>query len=180
MDRDSFVFYKSFYTAPSKLPPEERLGLYEAIIEFGLYGTEPQKLNITQEMAFELIRPQLEANNKRFVNGSKGGRPKKEENQRLEKNKPMVNENNNHRFNEEKPEVIVIDNHKLNDNKPMVSDRFLNEKPNVNDNVNVNVNVNDNVNVNKNQNDKEKINKKEDEFSKAKELAKKYAHFGGN
>ena len=44
---------------------------------------------------FEMAKPQIDANNKRHSDGSKGGRPKASENHRLENKKPNVNENVN-------------------------------------------------------------------------------------
>jgi hypothetical protein len=37
----SFVFYETFYRAIEKLPDNERLAFYDAIVKYGLYGTVP-------------------------------------------------------------------------------------------------------------------------------------------
>ena len=117
MERESFVFYRSFYEGIKELPRDIQGEVLTAIMEYGLNGvtTENQK-PITKAM-FALIKPQLDANNQRFENGrlgaehgKKGGRPKKE--------KPQENPN-------------------LTPKKPQ-------ENPNLTPNVNDNVNVNDN------------------------------------
>ena len=117
MERESFVFYRSFYEGIKELPRDIQGEVLTAIMEYGLNGvtTENQK-PITKAM-FALIKPQLDANNQRFENGrlgaehgKKGGRPKKE--------KPQENPN-------------------LTPKKPQ-------ENPNLTPNVNVNDNVNDN------------------------------------
>ena len=85
MERESFVFYRSFYEGIKELPRDIQGEVLTAIMEYGLNGvtTENQK-PITKAM-FALIKPQLDANNQRFENGrlgaehgKKGGRPKKE------------------------------------------------------------------------------------------------------
>lgn len=115
MNRESFIFYRSFFSAISALPDEEQLSLYRAIAEKGLNGKEPELFGIAKGM-YELIKPQIEANEKRYLNGCKGaefgkrgGRPKK--------------------------------NSAETPKKP-----HTNPKETPNDNVNVNDNVNDNEN----------------------------------
>ena len=117
--RDSFVFYRSFVKSAKKLSPEQRLALYEAIINYALDGVEPSDDDIVIAAIMEVIFPQIEANNQRYENGKKGGRPKK----------PLVSD--------EKTIGFETKNH-----------RFSSEKPNVNDNVNVNVNDNEHDNDN--------------------------------
>jgi len=119
--RDSFIFYRSFYEAIQDLPKENQLELYNAIAQYSL-NFEEKKLNGISKTIFKLIKPQLDANNKRFVNGQKGaehgkkgGRPKNE--------KPQ----NNPTGDKEKNPT---------------------ETPNNNVNDNVNVNVNNNLNEN--------------------------------
>ncbi len=115
MKRESFVFYESFYSAISVLPKNEQLLMLKAVVERALYGTEPNLSGVSKAM-YSLIIPQLEANERRYKNGCKGGRPKPKNNQDETETKP----NNNQDETETKPNV------------------------NDNDNVNDNVNVNDN------------------------------------
>jgi len=76
---ESMVFYKSFYDAINELPEENRYEILKAIIEYGLLGVEPKLMGIPNAV-FLLIKPQIDANNKRRENGKYGvlgGRPKK-------------------------------------------------------------------------------------------------------
>ena len=125
MGKDSFIFYRSFYEAIKDIPPEEQAAVFRAICEYALNGKKP-KIKGTASGMFKLIVPQIDANNARYENGKKGGRPNKIKGSgdNLDKTKP-------------KP------NHNLDITKP---------KPNVNVNVNDNVNVNENENVNVNVN----------------------------
>lgn len=75
MERDSFIFYKSFYDAVSEADTGTQLMVYNAIFRKALYD-EDVFLEGTAKMLFTLIKPQLEANSKRYLDGKKGGRPK--------------------------------------------------------------------------------------------------------
>nr|DAW31802.1 MAG TPA: hypothetical protein [Caudoviricetes sp.] len=110
MERESFVFYRSFYEGIKELPRDIQGEVLTAIMEYGLNGvtTENQK-QITKAM-FALIKPQLDANNQRFENGKKGGRPKANCNQTETKTKPKQNQNKT------KPEPNVNVNDNVNDN----------------------------------------------------------------
>lgn len=77
MSRDSFIFYRSFFEAISDLDDKERLPLYDSICRFSLDG-EDAELSGMAKTLFKLIKPQLEANAKRYDDGKKGGRPKKD------------------------------------------------------------------------------------------------------
>lgn len=77
-NRQWFIFYYSFFEALSDLPAENKLELYEAIAQYSFNGKEPQNLTWISVPMWKLIRPQLEANNKRYLDWCKGGRPKKE------------------------------------------------------------------------------------------------------
>lgn len=98
--RDSFIFYRSFYEAIRDLPRDIQGEIYTAIMEYSLYGNETDNLKPIARSIFTLIKPQIDVNNKRFENGSKGGRPKKsvtdiepKENQTETKEKPKENQN---------------------------------------------------------------------------------------
>lgn len=124
---ESMVFYKSFYDAIKGLEPEMQAEIYNAVFAYGLYD-QTLELSPIANTVFTLIKPQIDANNKRRENGKKGaeygklgGRPKK-------------------------------DNGKQTAKKPQENPTAT---PNVNDNVNVNYNDNDNDNVNYNDNVKD-------------------------
>lgn len=93
MERDSFIFYRSFYEAIKEIPDEEQLIAYRAITEYALNGTEINIQGISKAI-FTLVKPQIDANTKRYENGKKGGR-KPKENQKETKLKPNVNDNVN-------------------------------------------------------------------------------------
>lgn len=74
---DSMVFYRSFYEAIKRLPELSRAKLYDAVFAYGLDGEE-MELDGIEDAMFQLIKPQIDANNRRKENGKKGGRPKTE------------------------------------------------------------------------------------------------------
>ena len=124
--RESFLFYRSFYEAISDLEPEDRMKVYDAICEYALNGTEPEISGVASAM-FKMAKPQIDANNKRYENGKKGGRPPKEETE-IE---PTENQN------ETKEEA------KENQNETKTKPKANQEETKTEPNVNVNVNVND-------------------------------------
>ena len=117
MERESFVFYRSFYEASKFLTNEDKGKLFDMICQYWLYWNEIETDGPAMWM-FLLIKPQLDANNERYMNWCKGWRPPKTWN------------------NSQKP------NHNQTITKPKPND---NDNDNVNDNENVNVNVNENV-----------------------------------
>ena len=90
MERNGFVFYRSFYEALCALDPETRLACYDALMNYGLNGEEPEAEGVIKAI-FILFKPQIDANNKRYANGCKGGKPKS--NQDETKTKPNANQN---------------------------------------------------------------------------------------
>lgn len=93
--RDSVVFYRSFYEAIKDFPPDQFMASVKAIMEYGLDEKEPETAGI-EKAIFLLVKPQIDANNKRYQNGTKGGRPKSKEepkhNQTVTKQKPTDNQ----------------------------------------------------------------------------------------
>lgn len=108
MERESFIFYKSFYEAINEADTETQVVLYNAICKKALYD-EDTLLDGTAKMLYTLIKPQLEANSKRYSDGQKGGRPKKETTGFI-KEKTTGFEN-------KKPNNNVNENVNVNDNK---------------------------------------------------------------
>lgn len=68
MQRDSFIFYRSFYDCLEGLSVEQKAQLLDAICQFSLNFKEPELDGIVKSL-FTLIKPNLEANNKRYKNG---------------------------------------------------------------------------------------------------------------
>lgn len=73
--RDSFVFYRSFYQAVSQLKPKDQTEVILAICAYALDGSERELTGVPSAI-FTLIKPNLDANRKKFENGKKGGRKK--------------------------------------------------------------------------------------------------------
>lgn len=98
--RDSVVFYRSFYEAIKMLPAEQFKASALAILEYGLDGKEPETEGI-ERTVFCMAKPQIDANNRRYENGTKGGRPKTKDNQTKTKDNQTETKDN---LNETKPE----------------------------------------------------------------------------
>lgn len=123
--RDSVVFYRSFYEAVKELPPEEFKKSVSAIMEYGLNDLEPETSGIERTI-YLLSKPQIDANNKRYQNGTKGGRPiteqKPNHNQIETKAEPNHNQTETKAEPKEKVNVNVKD--KVKD-KESVCTRFV-------------------------------------------------------
>lgn len=103
MERDSFVFYRSFYEAIKCLDDLEAIECFKAIANYALDGIEPE-IDGAAKAIYITVKPQIDANNRKYINGCKGGKPKANQNetkmkpkanQGLTKTKPNVNENEN-------------------------------------------------------------------------------------
>ena len=86
--RDGFVFYRSFFECFSDLSKKDKLILFDALCNYALNDIEPDLVG-TPAAIFKLLKPQVDANNRRYENGCKGGRPKKTE------EKPKENQTEN-------------------------------------------------------------------------------------
>lgn len=74
--KDYFTFYRSYRKAIRRLSVEDRVEIYEAIIDYALDDIQPKFTNETTEMVFELISPTLIKSKILSENGKKGGAPK--------------------------------------------------------------------------------------------------------
>ena len=94
--RESVVFYRSFAEAIKALPKEEQLKALWAVINYGLDGVIPEEHGVHTAI-FLMAKPQIDANNKRYQNGTKGGRPitKDKPNQNQDKTKAEPKEKDN-------------------------------------------------------------------------------------
>ena len=124
-EKQSFVFYESFYLAIETLSDAEQLQLFKAITRRALYG-EKSELSGCAKGMFSLIEPQLIANEKRYANSLKGGAPKGNSNACKSEKSTEKQPKNNQNSTKKQPNV--------------------NDNDNVNENVNVNDNDYDNVN----------------------------------
>lgn len=91
--REGFVFYRSFYEAINCLKkPVEKWAAMEAIILYALDGIESESSGVA-DMALAFVKPQIDANNRRYENGKRGGRKPKSEpsnNQTETKHEPNI------------------------------------------------------------------------------------------
>lgn len=100
MTRDSMVFYRSFFEAVEDLPPEDFKQAVTAIMRYGLDGTADDVKGVAKSILI-MARPQIDKNNKRYENGTRGGR-KPNDNQTITKTEPKCSN--------PKPNVNVNDN----------------------------------------------------------------------
>ncbi len=112
MARDSFIFYRSFYEAISELPKENQADSYNAIMRYALDQEEIELTGISKAI-FSLVKPQLDANYKKYENG-KQKKSKTEAKQKQTKSKKVTNVNENENVNEN-VNVNVNDNDKVSD-----------------------------------------------------------------
>lgn len=105
MARDSFIFYRSFYEAISELPKENQADTYNAIMQYALNQEEIELTGISKAI-FSLVKPQLDANYKKYENG-KQKKSKTEAKHKQTKSKIGTNVNENVNDNEN---VNVNDN----------------------------------------------------------------------
>lgn len=94
--RDSFIFYRSFFEATKTLTTEQAADLYYAICSYALDRKELE-LEPVQKALFSLIKPQLDANHKRWENGCKKKQKvsKPEAKRKQKRSKPEANVNVN-------------------------------------------------------------------------------------
>jgi len=133
MERESFIFYRSFYDSIKGLGDAEFAECMRFLCEYGLNGAE-QTGGTLAEVVLKMAKPQIDANNQRRANGAKGGRPKAS---------PSAQEQ---AVSDRKTDGSETENHRLRDAKP---------------NVNGNGNVNENGNGNGNENEKGNGNENE-------------------
>lgn len=87
-EKNSFVFYKSYYEAIKELDADSQYRIYNAIVQYALYGNNPKddvnadtKLDVYLMSIFILIKPNIDSANNRYnaciMNGKKGRQTKK-------------------------------------------------------------------------------------------------------
>lgn len=122
MAKSGFVFYESFHKATKRLKPEKYKEVVTALCEYALNGVEPDLYDLEEDdpmcLVFELVRAQIDANAKRYEDGCRGGRPRKNK-------KPVVSDVKTSGFESEKPVVseektsgFENENQWLQDSKP--------------------------------------------------------------
>ena len=84
MKRDSVVLYRNFYEALQPVGDKAYKRIMNAVLKYSLDGEESE-LTAMENAVFQMARTQIDANNRKYENGKKGGefgklggRPKKE------------------------------------------------------------------------------------------------------
>lgn len=105
--RESTVVYRSFYEATKDLPKKNQGEIWAAICELAFNFKEPELKGISK-IIFTLIRPQIEANIRKYENGKKAKKKqadsKPQASDEQTENKPAANANDNVTENENKNE----------------------------------------------------------------------------
>ena len=119
MERDSCVFYRSFYEAIDDLEDADKLACYNAIFKYALNGVEPTEKGIVSTV-FKLVRPLLDKNNESYKNGLKGGRPKTEQepNDNPTETQPKPTDNPNEDVDVNVNENVDVDRKKKSAKRP--------------------------------------------------------------
>jgi hypothetical protein len=103
--RDSTIIYRSFYESVKELPVKNQAEIWSAIFEYSLNFNEVVLSGVSKTI-FTLIKPQLDANIKRFKSGSapknkpRKSKPKAKPKQNGSEHEANPNENNNLNLNE--------------------------------------------------------------------------------
>lgn len=108
---DGTVVYLSFLQAiRDAIPKRYQFAAVEAIVRYGATGEEPDLTKFPAAMGplWTLIRPQLDANNKKRQAGKLGGRPPKKQ------KKPMVSDVETYGKPKEKDKVLLLSFDKSN------------------------------------------------------------------
>ncbi|WP_432629015.1 DUF6291 domain-containing protein [Brotaphodocola sp.] len=116
MQRDSMVFYRSFHEATKELPPEIYKEAMVALMDYALDG-KLNEVSAFANMFLQMAKPQIDANNQRYINGSKGGRKSEPKTVVAEKEETKQEPNKNRIVTTPEPNVNVNDNENVNVNK---------------------------------------------------------------
>lgn len=99
MSKAGFVILPSYYDAIRPLSNEDRLRMYDALMDYAFAGKCPEDLPPLLNGYFVLLKPNIDSSMLKYAasveNGKKGGRPKKKpdenpvQTQRKPSNKPV-------------------------------------------------------------------------------------------
>lgn len=122
--RDSVLFYQSFYESIRNLPEEYQLKVYDAICRYGICGEEVELEGVPLSI-FLLIKPQIDANIRKYDNGNKGGRPSVKTETKPNDNQDTTEEEPRNNQTETKPEP----KNNQTETKPKPNDNLSITKP---------------------------------------------------
>ena len=81
MSKAGFVIFPSYYDAIRPLSNEDRLRMYDALMDYAFAGKYPEDLPPLLNGYFVLLKPNIDSSMLKYAasveNGKKGGRPKK-------------------------------------------------------------------------------------------------------
>lgn len=112
--RESFVFYKSWLDGIELLPEAAQLEAYRALARYACTGEET-KVGALANVIFTMARPIIDANNKRFADGRKGGRLSKTSG--FESKKPVVSNSKTTGYEKSKPNENENENENVTENE---------------------------------------------------------------
>ena len=144
MERESFIFYASFYEAMKYLPDTDYIAVSKAVFEYAIYGNEIELSGIANGF-FQLIKPQIDANNRRRDAGMKGGAPRGNNNAIKQPKTTNADETKQPTLDFETTKTAEENNPKqpkVDFKTTKTAEKNNQKKPNVNVNVNVNGNGN--------------------------------------
>lgn len=125
--RNTFILYRSYAEVLEALTDEEAGRLYKAIAKYALDGVETP-LEGYLAGYFQLIKPQLDANQKKYENGAKGGRPKKSQTETEEKpNRNQTETKKEPNENQTETKTEPTQNPMINDKCIMINDKYIKE-----------------------------------------------------
>lgn len=119
MERDSFIFYRSWLEAILNLPRDLQGDVLLAITRYAILGdTSADGLKPIARAMLAMAKPQIDANNQRYANGCNGGR----RNQRPTESEPGGNR--------KQTEVEPKSNRKITEVEPKTNQRPTESEPN--------------------------------------------------
>lgn len=129
--RDSVVIYKSFVDAIRLLSPDDQIKALNAIWDYAFTEIIDPNLDGVAGAMFAMAKPQIDANNRRYENGKRGGKPKAKD------TKPEPSQNQIVTKSKPKPNQTVTKQ------EPNQNQAVTKPEPNVNVHVNVHVKENE-------------------------------------
>lgn len=126
MERNQITFYLSFFKAIRRIKKKtDRCDAYDALFDYAFSGIIPDmdKLPDSAAIAFELVKPNIDASNKKAISGAKGGSVKQSESKPEANNKQAGSKKEDKKEREDKkenecyigPEIPLVISLPLND-----------------------------------------------------------------
>lgn len=138
---ESFVFYKSFADAIAELPAEQYKAVMIALTTYALNGEEPEVNDPFVKALLTLMKPQIDANNRRRDAGQKGGKQSQANGKQSEASTEQSEANAKQSEASDKQTQANTEQSEASGKQSEASD----EQTQANVNVNVNVNANANT-----------------------------------